>query len=170
MFNAFFVVQGESLVESVAAREEDVRDDGGGRESGGLESLGQGFETRRERGSPAPGPVTGGVFPGEQRCDTGKSPRRGSVGPVEYDCGGGEAIQLPRCVAIVSVRAQVVRAQGVDRDEQQIGRGRCRWVCAAHAHHGDGARCQRPSRYCAPPTRTHCAQSSSRPASGVRDR
>ena len=75
--------------------------------------------------------VLAGVEAGEERSVRGERPRATSPRPARSAAPGGEPIQERRSRARIAVASEVIRAQGVDGDQQQIPRVR---VLAATSH------------------------------------
>ena len=117
----------EALVQAVARRDEPVGHDARGlvpvprehlghRDGGGVDGLPLVVPA-------AAGAVGGGVEGGEHRGEARQGPRRRRARHVEAHALVGERLQVRGRVALVAEGGHVVRAQGVDADEQDVRRG-----------------------------------------------
>ena len=112
---------GEALVEAVAGEEVSVGWDAGGVVAVLLQAFGEGGVLGVDIG-----PEVGGAFDfgqvaaDEQRWHRGSG--LGSLGecPLEVGAAGGEGVEVGGCVAGVAEVAEVVGAEGVDRDEDDV--------------------------------------------------
>jgi hypothetical protein len=99
-----------------------------------LEERGQGLMFRVEREDDVVAdPVHGRVEAGEDRGMRGSGHRHRALRLLEAHAAGGERVQARRPGRGVAVRAHVVRAEGVDGDEEEIG-----WARAMSRPPSDG--------------------------------
>ena len=102
-------------------RQQNVAHDTGRPVAVAREDLGQGVGRLRELGEDVVDPQGRGVKAGDHRGDRGLGPGSGRVRAFEADRSPREGVDVRRGRARVAVAAEMVRAQRVDHDEEDVG-------------------------------------------------
>ena len=110
----------EALVEAVLGPDEAVTHHARGGEPRLRQPLGQRLRRSGKRRQHEVETVTVRVLPREDRRHGGLGPWGRGIGAVEAHAAFGQLFEGRRGIARVAVGAQVVRAQGVDQDQQDV--------------------------------------------------
>ena len=121
-----FVVGGEVLGEArEAVAEGPVGDEAGGDVAAAGQHLGQRRQAAADAEAVAGGAVLVGVERGEHRGDRGRGQRLHGARRGEARRAGEQTVEVGAGGAAVAVAREAVRPQGVDGDEEDVGRLRC---------------------------------------------